>query len=192
MADFAPQYDLFKIIERFRNALKIMFWFVFTFSIIPVIVKNYNIKVDCDDIINSANIIVIGMSFFIELFVEFILVPKADSKRRDDFIDNCFGSKFSPNSSVGYYSNGNVKGGIYRVAVNLFENCFFTYNLVKSITVKKVITPLIIMFTVGICAYYGFKQVPFGLSLLQVLFTMNLLGDLQMKRFLYVTLISKK
>ena len=114
----------------------------------------------------------------LELLVEFILIPQAESKRRDDFIDNSFGSSFSTNPSIGYYDNEEIGKGLYRASVNLFENCFFTYSLVKSIITRKIIAPAVIMITVAVCAFYGFKQVPFALSLLQVLFSMNLLGEL--------------
>lgn len=178
MAKFAPQYNLFKIIDQLRSLLNWIFWLVFSLSILPGVIKLFGFDLQADDIISTTNIVAIGVTFVLELLVEFILVPQADSKRRDDFIDNSFGSSFSTNSSVGYYDNEEIKKGLYRASANLFENCFFTYSLVKSITMKKIITPAVIMITVAVCAFYGFKQVPFALSLLQVLFSMNLLGEL--------------
>lgn len=178
MAKFAPQYNLFKIIDRLRSLLSWIFWLVFLLSILPALIKLFGIDINADDIISTSNIVAIGLTFVLELLVEFILVPQADSKRRDDFIDNSFGSSFSSTPSVGYYDNDEVKKGLYRASVNLFENCFFTYSLVKSVTLRKIIMPAVIMLTVAISAFYGFKQVPFALSLLQVLFSMNLLGEL--------------
>ena len=77
------------------------------------------------------------MFFVLEIIVEYILIPQADSKRRDDFIDNAFGSTFSPSPSVGYYDTDEVQKGLYKAACNLFENSFFTYSLAKIITVRK-------------------------------------------------------
>src|SRR6266542_1290644 len=178
MAQFAPQYSLYKITNTLKEWLDKIFWLVFALSILPLIITYFGIKVKADDLINTINIIAIGIVFAVELLVEFILVPLAESRRRDDFIDNCLGSSFSPNSSIGYYDNDELNYGLYKVAANQFENCFFTYSLSKAIIARKIVVPAVIMLSVAICAYYGFKQVPFALSLLQVLFSMNILGAL--------------
>ena len=178
MAEFAPQYNLFRTIDRLRSLLSWTFWLVFILSTVPFIAKMIGYYLVTSDIINTINIVVLGFLFIIELIVEYILVPQADSKRRDDFIDNSFGSTFSTSPSIGYYDNDSVKYGLYKAASNLFENTFFTYSLIKKLTIRKTVMPAIIIAGVAISAYYGFNQVPLALSLLQVFFSMNLLGDL--------------
>tara|TARA_B110000967_G_C18840775_1_gene539243 strand:- start:1072 stop:1650 length:579 start_codon:yes stop_codon:yes gene_type:complete len=108
--------------------------------------------------------------------IEYIFLPQADSKRRDDFIDNSFGSKFSPKNSIGYYDNDEIGKGLYKASVNLFENCFFTFSLSKIVTVSRIVLPTVMLFAMIILAYYGFKEVPFALSILQALFSANILG----------------
>ncbi len=178
MAKFAPQYNLFKIIDSLRTWLNRIFWFVFLLSISPIVLESAGFKLKANDVISIINMIAIGLTLLLELLIEYILVPQADSMRRDDFIDNSFGSTFAPNPSIGYYDNDEVNNGLYKVSCNLFENCFFTYNLAKSITMRKLILPALIMLTVFASAFYGFKQVPFALSFLQVLFSTNILGSL--------------
>ncbi len=131
-----------------------------------------------DDLLNSINIICILTFFILEVLVDHILSPQADSKRRDDFIDNSFGSKFSPNASIGYFDTAEIPHGLYKTACNLFENSFFTYSLVKSLTVRKTIVPTFVFLSISVFAYYGFKQVPLALSVLQILFSAIILGDL--------------
>lgn len=94
MAKFAPQYNLFKIIDRLRSLLSWIFWLVFLLSILPALIKLFGIDINADDIISTSNIVAIGLTFVLELLVEFILVPQADSKRRDDFIDNSLAHLF--------------------------------------------------------------------------------------------------
>lgn len=178
MAQFAPQYNLMGIIDKLRISIDYTFWLVFALSIIPAIFAILNIKFNVDDLLNTLNMISISLFFILDIIVENILIPQADSKRRDDFIDNSFGSTFSPNPSIGYFDNDSVLPGIYKAAVNLFENNFFTYSLVKAVTLRKIIMPTIVLLSIVVIAYYGFKQVPFGLSLLQTLFSANLLGAL--------------
>lgn len=178
MAQFAPQYSLLKIIDKIKACVDFIFWAVFILSIVPMILDKMKVEMNIDDLVNTTNIISISLFFILDMIVEYILIPLADAKRRDDFIDNSFGSSFSTNSSVGYFDNDGVTLGIYKAAVNLFENNYFTYSLVKAITVKKVILPAIVFLSILVVAYYGFKEVPFGLSLLQVFFSANLFGGL--------------
>ncbi len=176
MAKYAPHYNLFRIINKLAAISQFIFWLILGLSIIPVLFKEFCESNNLIDIISILNIIGICLFFLLEVISEYFLIPLADSKRRDDFIDNSFGTGFSPNSSIGYYDNDELSKGLYKVAVNLFENCFFTYSLVKSMTMKKIIVPLIMFLFIAAFAYYGLKKVPFALSLLQALFSANILG----------------
>lgn len=178
MAQFAPHYNLRSLIDRTNIALTIIFWAIFTLSAIPLFLTYFNLNLNIGDILSTINIIAICTFFILEVIVEQILIPQADNIRRDDFIDNSFGSTFSQTASVGYYDTDEINQGIYKAACNLFENCFFSYSLIKAITVKKLIAPAIVLTSIIISAYYGFKEVPFALSLLQALFSATLLGSL--------------
>lgn len=178
MAQFAPHYNLFKIINALRSFLTVAFWGILIVSIIPFIVKYVGIDCHIDDILNIANIIFLFFYFFIDIIIEFILIPQADGKRRDDFLDNSFGSNFALQSSVGYFDNDEVAQGIYKAAVNLFENCFFTHSLIKYITIRKIVLPLCVLLIVAVFAYIGFKDAPIALSVLQALFSATILGGL--------------
>lgn len=178
MAQFAPQYNLFVIIDKIRAGIIYIFWIVFALSITPAVLRMLDVSISVDDLLNTINIVCIALFFVLEIVVEYILVPQADSKRRDDFIDNSFGSTFSPNASVGYFDTDEIRPGLYKAASNLFENCFFTYSLVKAITIRKTVLPALVLLSIAAFAYYGFKRVPFGLSLLQALFSATLLGEL--------------
>ena len=189
MATFAPQFDLFKIINRLSSFGQFLFWAILCFSTIPLFCKDFCDKNNLNDTINILNIIGISLFFCIELINEFILLPQADNKRRDDFIDNSFGSKFSTNNSIGYYDNDEINKGLYKASVNLFENCFFTYSLVKITTVSKIIMPTIMLLLTIVLAFYGFKQVPIALTVLQAIFSANILG-LLIKHFILLNRLS--
>jgi hypothetical protein len=57
---------------------------------------------------------------------------EASKNRRDDFIDNSIKTKFSEENSEKYYSNDEIDKGIYKMAVNGFENAFFTYRISRE------------------------------------------------------------
>jgi hypothetical protein len=176
MAKYTPQYNLFKIINILASISRFVFWIVLVLSITPLIFKEFCEGAHLFNIINILNIIGISLFFILEIISDYILIPQADSKRRDDFIDNSFGSGFSPNNSVAYYDNDEVSQGLYKASVNLFENCFFTYSLVKLTTIKKIIIPSIMFLFMVAFGYFGFQQVPYALSILQALFSANILG----------------
>jgi hypothetical protein len=178
MADFAPQHNLYKVIGNLRTVAQWIFWLILVFSIIPVSFKEFCDKHNLLHLVSILNIIGISIYFIIETTIEYILLPLADSKRRDDFIDNSFGSMISTNSSVGYYDNDEVNQGLYKAAVNLFENCFFTFSLVRIMTIRKIVVPSVMLILIVVFAYYGFKEVPFALTILQALFSASILGEL--------------
>jgi nitrate reductase NapE component len=178
MAEFSPHTDIYKIKGNLENINKIIFWLTLVLSILPILSKTLCYDYGFIDIINIFNIIGIAVFFIIDILNEYILLPLADNKRRDDFIDNSFGSKFSIKSSIDYYDNQEVEKGIYKAAVNQFENCFFTYSLVKISTVSKIVVPTVMLIIMSIIAYYGFSEVPFALTILQSFFSANILGDL--------------
>lgn len=176
MAKYTPHNSLFKSINSLSFLGKCFFWTILLLSIIPVVFKDFCEAKHLLNLINIFNIIGISLFFLIEVVSDFILIPQADGKRRDDFIDNSFGSKFSTNNSIEYYDNDEVSKGLYKASVNLFENCFFTYSLVKYTTVQKIVIPSIMFLSIVVIGYYGFKEVPFALSVLQALLSANILG----------------
>jgi len=178
MAKYAPHLDLYKVINRLSLIERIIFWIILVLSITAIVFNIITVPQAVIDIMNILNIVGIGLFFTIGILVDHILIPQADSKRRDDFIDNSFGSKFSPKNSVEYYDNDEVGAGLYKASVNLFENCFFSCSLVKIVTVSKIIIPTIMLIVMLIISYYGFKEVPFALSILQTLFSASILGQL--------------
>lgn len=190
MAEYSPHYNLFKIIDLLKGVEKKIFWLIFILSATSIAIQNIYFSLEIKDIINNINIICIGLFFIIEIIVDYILIPQADSKRRDDFIDNAFGSKFSPIPSKGYYDTEGIEKGLYKASCNLFENCFFSYSLVKAMTIKKTIIPSVTILFLAIFAYYGFKQVPIALTILQTFLSATIFGDL-IRHFILLTRLSK-
>ena len=178
MAQFSPQYNPHKVTAQVRSVNEWIFWFVFALGFAPVffhdLCETYAVKTLLDII----NIISILLFFSLEIIVEFVLFPQSEQKRRDDFLDNSFGSRFAVANSIDYYNNDNTAQGIYKAACNLFENVFFTYAIIKALTFSKIILPSLVLVSVFVLAYFGFNKVPFTLTVLQVLFSANVLGNL--------------
>lgn len=178
MTKFAPHYNPHKVTAQVRLVNEWIFWVVFVLGFTPVFFHDLFVTSSIMTLLDIINIICILLFFTLEVIVEFILFPQSEQKRRDDFLDNSFGSKFLTANSIDYYSNDNVAEGLYKAASNLFENSFFTFSLTKALTFSKIIFPSIVLLTVFVLAYFGFNKVSLGLTILQVLFSMNVLGNL--------------
>ncbi len=176
MAKFTPQLDLYSRIEKLKKTTSILFWIIFFLTLLVIGLKKIRPEWHLDEFLDVINIIAILLFFTFDYAIDYVLIPQAETKRRDDFIDNSFASKFSTQNSLDYFSNDELRHGTYKAAVNLFESCFFTYSLLKLLTRKKIILPAVLFTIIFVMAYYGFKEVSFALSVLQLLFSANILG----------------
>ncbi len=72
------------------------------------------------------------------------LFKAAEKTKRDDLIDNSFGTKYSDENSQGYYSNEDIPIGVKKLAVNTYESCFHTENTLKKMLFKSSIKVLLL------------------------------------------------
>ena len=174
----APHYNHLSLLRKISSFSKNIFWLILFLSVISKILNN---NIDLPSLIysiNFLNILAICVFFGLEIISNYILIPKVDEIKMDDLIDNSFGSSFCTINSQGYFDNDELKIGLYKAAANLFEKCFFTYSLVRSTTIKKVIIPFIMLVLIAGLAVIGFKEVPFSLTFLQALLSSSILGSL--------------
>jgi hypothetical protein len=68
-----------------------------------------------------------------------ILFHSAEKKKRNDLIDNSFGTKYSDENTVGYYNNEEVENGLKKLALNSYESSFHTENTLKLMLYKALI-----------------------------------------------------
>lgn len=104
------------------------------------------------EIINCVAIILFSIFEIIVNYIHF----EAESHRREDFVDNSFASLIAENRTEGYYTNNDLKLGLYKMGVNNFESCFFSYNIAKkdlSYLWSKTILISLIFITIAICGY---------------------------------------
>jgi len=65
-----------------------------------------------------------------------ILFKDAEKNKRDDLIDNSFGTSYSNENSSGYYNNEEMPFGIKKLALNSYESSFHTENTLKRMLYK--------------------------------------------------------
>lgn len=68
-----------------------------------------------------------------------VLFHTVEKRKRNDLIDNSFGTKYSDENTLGYYNNEEIKGGIKKLALNSYESSFHTENTLKLMILKNAI-----------------------------------------------------
>lgn len=180
MAKYTPQYNAFKALIITDKVSNYLIWIVFILALVPILLTNF-VNCICIDVLNAIeylNIALLLIGFILNSVKDYYLFPKAETKRRYDFIDNSFGSNFSLSQSDEYYTNDEVEKGNYKMAVNLFQDVFFTTSISKKMRVKAIMKSGIFSLVFIVMAIYGFKNSPLALPVLQLFFSAFILGDL--------------
>lgn len=128
------------------------------------------------NMLNYFSIIGYGILY---IAVEIIMQPMVANERRKGFIDNSLGTKLLDKPVLNYYDNDSIEQGPYKLLVNCYENCFFTYNIIKVMLPKMAIKNTILFGLLLIFAYLGIKDnvvaIPFLQLFLSSLFLIELI-----------------
>ena len=108
-------------------------------------------------IVISANCIFIILYQIIELFFDSCLAYAEKMKRRDLF-GNAYGTKIASKTSQGYYTNTGLPPGVYKLGVNNYESCFFTFNIIKAELWQNVAKVAIIVVATLLVVFIPEKQ----------------------------------
>jgi len=123
-------------------------------------------------LLNAVNCVFIVIVVIFDQLYNYIFFEAGKAKRLD-FIDNSFNTDFSGVKSQGYFSNENISAGFYKMAVNCFENSFFSAQISSRMIalawVKVVLIVLIFVFNAAL-GDKGIVNLLFQLSLPILLF----------------------
>jgi len=167
--EIIPFKENYKFLDKCRLWESVLLIFVCVFSIaIPVIDALFSQLTVLLFIIGFLNILLIILYYILNVATDIFIYPSTAVLRRKGFIDNSLGSKLLEKELIGYFSNDNIPVGSYKLAVNCFENAFFTFNIAKAMTLYIVIKNAIFsIFFIG-CAYIGFTNNVVALPILQI------------------------
>jgi hypothetical protein len=129
-------------------------------------------------VVSLINILLIVGYYILNVSTETFIYPATAIQRRQGFIDNSLGSRLLDKELVGYFSNESIPFGAYKLAVNCFENCFFTYNIARAVTIRIVVKNVILMLVFIVCAFYGFKNSVIAVPIIQIFTSSLFLSEL--------------
>jgi hypothetical protein len=104
-----------------------------------------------------SNVLISSMAVIYSI-LEFIVLLYFDAggkKKRNDLIDNSFGSNLNGIKSEGYFSNSNLKDGLFKLAVNSFESSYFTATIVSNMLLKKWLTTGALVIAILLSVFSG-------------------------------------
>ena len=138
---FDTNYDQIRKLEKssftllFVSALLIMMNWVLTKFFDNEINKQY------DDLKELAKVIsyVSMVGYLIISLITKILFHNVEKRKRNDLIDNSFGTKYSDENTIGYYNNDETENGIKKLALNSYESSFHTESTLKLMLYKNLI-----------------------------------------------------
>lgn len=126
---FIPHQRLFDQVKNWRTFSDWMLAFSTLLAIIGTVLDAYAIASELLlNWINAFNALLIATYILGDIGSSYFQF-KADSQRRLDLIDNSFDTNFSGRKSQGYFSNSTLTPGLYKLAVNCYENTLFSYNI---------------------------------------------------------------
>ena len=175
-------YDLdYNILNKSRKIAKWLLVLTFIFSFSINVINELNIQIDkyYIDFLLVLSILFIIFFTILSIINDYILFPSSENKRRTKYLDASFDSNLSLENIDPNFYNPELTSGIYKLAVNGFENCFFTYNIGKSMIPKKIFVNSILFMFFIIFAYFGFKNfISYFFVFLQLFLSGLFLNDL--------------
>jgi hypothetical protein len=112
----------------------------------------------CLDIVDGVASLLAVIYLVFEILVSSKLY-KAEKARRTDLIDHSFSTNFAGQQSSGYYNPGGITPGVYKMAVNGFENSLFSSNTAKKMTTMKWLAASVVLLIFLLSAFMGEKLI---------------------------------
>lgn len=183
MEKIVPHGNLYKIFSRCKTISSVLLIFTTLLSIGIAVIDNFYSDLNLNSILIPINSLLI-ISYVIIEIVCYYIFSGAEVNKRLDNLDNAFGTNYSGKKSKGYFSNDNIETGIYKLGVNCFENCFFTYNISKHMLGRVIAYNVILALIFFMTWLFGEKESAW--VLVQLILPVVLIQDL-IKLMTFVT-----
>lgn len=151
---FKNSFDKAKRLDAWSNRL---IWISAFLFLIVFVGKLFSLNSTIIQWIERVNCIVIFIYIVLE-FVTDCIHSSAETHRRCDLVDNAFGCKLAESRSEGYYTNDELKNGLYKIGINSFESCFFSYKIASKAQCMLWLKSALFAILFIICAVIGYDK----------------------------------
>jgi len=150
MNKIVPFKSNYETVKKFET---IAFWMlVFSAIIIAIlwIVPKFDFSEQTKNLLYPLKGIIKALSYVSMIgYLALSMIAKylfysAEKMKRDDLIDNSFGTSYSEINSKGYYNNEDIPLGIKKLAINTYESSYHTEHTLKKMLYKSSIKLLLL------------------------------------------------
>jgi len=153
-----PYSVSYETVEKLNSYADVLLYSSTALSIAITLLGYFEIQPGLKTVLIVVNIIFICLYVFLDNRANYIFT-KAEMKRRLDWLDNSFGTNFSGKKSQGYFTNEHLSPGLYKLAVNCFENSFHSQFILSKMTVGIMVRTIVIVLIFVISSYFGNREI---------------------------------
>lgn len=158
MAQYNPYKGSFEQSKTFNKYAEITLWISTILLLCAFALKTYNSTwSEYSEIISNINCFFI-IAYSVLSFISDNIFYQASIQRREDFVDNSFNATIAEHRSLDYYTNENIVSGIYKMAVNGFENSLFTYSIATKMTTRLWTKNIVFAILILLFAILGYNN----------------------------------
>lgn len=138
---FDANYDQIRRLEKTSFTLLVVSALLIMLNWVLTKLFDNQVNTQYNDIKELAKVIsyVSMVGYLIINVISKILFHNVEKRKRNDLIDNSFGTKYSDENTVGYYNNDETENGIKKLALNSYESSFHTENTLKLMLYKNLV-----------------------------------------------------
>jgi hypothetical protein len=153
-----PYSVSYETVEKLNKYADVLLYFSTAMSIIITLLGYFGLQPGLKTALIVINIIFICLYVFLDNRANYIFT-KAEMKRRLDWLDNSFGTNFSGKRSQGYFTNEHLSPGLYKLAVNCFENSFHSQFVLSKMTTGILVRTILIVLIFISSSYFGNREI---------------------------------
>jgi len=153
-----PYSVSYTTVERLNKYATILLYTSTVVSIIISLLGYFYLLPDLKNTLIGFNILFICLYVYLDNRANYVFT-KAEMKRRLDWLDNSFGTNFSGKKSKNYFTNEHLSPGLYKLAVNCFENSFHTQSTISKMLPAIITKTIIIVLLFISSAYVGNREI---------------------------------
>jgi hypothetical protein len=152
---YSVSYDTVEKLNKYTTIL------LYSSTVVSISISSlgyFNLLPELRTVLIGFNILFICIYVYLDNRANYIFT-KAEMKRRLDWLDNSFGTNFSGKKSKNYFTNEHLSPGLYKLAVNCFENSFHTQSNISKMLPAIITQTIIIVLLFISSAYIGNREI---------------------------------
>jgi len=175
---FAPQEAKFTLVQKIDKVQTYLFYAVIALSILKIVDPRSYISDHIPGEYRALLVLIFAAYFVLNLYNKHVLKVAAEEQRRNALIQNSFDVSLGERPSQEYFDNDEFEAGIKKLAINLYENAFFSHNIASKMIPPLVIKNILFVIPLFLVCYYGFKNSEVALPVLQAFLSVHIIGGL--------------